>query len=63
MQEYTPSYKLKRLAGYDMNVYAPSFFKIKTDHYVFKGTNNFWFAMQKANNFLTEEEKVLSGQF
>ncbi len=35
VQEHTPSYELNRLAGYLVNVYAPSFFKIKTDYQVF----------------------------
>ncbi len=56
-QETEPSWALRRLASFVLNVYAPSFFTIKTNWDISCAPKNFHSLVSLATSFLTQEEK------
>ena len=59
-QTTQPSLTLKRLAGFVVNVYCPTFFAIKKNWQVTDGPKNLCWFLQLANSFLTPEEKNIA---
>ncbi len=57
--ETEPSWVLRRLASFVLNVYAPSFFTIKTNWDITCGPKNFHYLVSFATSFLTQEKKVV----